>query len=274
MMLDSHGRLKLADFGLSRTVSDSMSRLSNLEHTGGTVSYMSPQQADGRKPQIIDDVYSLGATLYELLTSSPPFHSGDIAYQLRHVTPDALEQRLADLELTNEIPAPIAAMILACLAKEPEQRPQSAKAILDWLDYGQGSVARTVDEPAPSRESLAARPTEVMAVPEPGAPPSDDFLTTTPVGLEERPHAPQFGIDQDKTDGWPETLERHGPPPYRARLAWLALALLLAGGASAMSWYFAKKSLSNKAVPVVEAGFESLFNGRDLTGWDGDTNLW
>src|SRR5262249_50348921 len=146
LMLDSNERLKLADFGLSRMVSDSMSVLSNRDQTSGTLGYMSPQQGDGRKLQITDDVYSLGATLYELLTSTPPFHSGDIGYQLRHVTPDPLEQRLADLELTNAIPASVATMILACLAKEPEQRPQSAKAVLQWLDGGPQSVTPTVEE--------------------------------------------------------------------------------------------------------------------------------
>src|SRR6185503_8074629 len=60
LIVDSSGRVKLADFGLARVVTDSMSRMSGDRHTSGTLAYMSPQQADGRKPQIADDVYALG----------------------------------------------------------------------------------------------------------------------------------------------------------------------------------------------------------------------
>ena len=50
-----------------------MSRLSEHSHTSGTFGYMIPQQADGQRPHVTDDIYSLSATLYELLTSTPPF---------------------------------------------------------------------------------------------------------------------------------------------------------------------------------------------------------
>jgi serine/threonine protein kinase len=265
LMLDSNDRLKLADFGLSRMVSDSMSVLSNRDQTSGTLGYMSPQQGDGRKPQITDDVYSLGATLYELVTSTPPFHSGDIGYQLRHVTPDPLEQRLADLELTNEIPAPVTTLILACLAKEPEQRPQSAKAILQWLDGGPQSVTSTVgDEPKASEAVVPEAPrAPVHSEPSPGyEPPPSDFF---PAAVADRP---------------PETTEDFSPAPspHRIRFVWVAAALLLAAGASALSWYLGQRAASNHvgrhAVGAVEPGFERLFNGRDLKGWDGDPNLW
>ena len=133
LMLDSNGRLKLADFGLACVVHDSITRLTG-HPTAGTLDYMSPQQADGKKAQISDDIYALGASLYDLLTSKPPFHSGDVPYQLRNTRPDPMVQRLADLELTNEIPSEVAALVMACLAKDPEQRPPNARAIIDWLD--------------------------------------------------------------------------------------------------------------------------------------------
>jgi len=148
LLLDKNGRLKLSDFGLAGIVTDSMSRLSDTPHASGTIGYMSPQQADGRKPQASDDIYALGVTLYELLTSTPPFHSGDIGYQVRQVTPEPMEQRLADLGLSNAIPAEVAAMVMACLAKEPEQRPQSAKAVLELIEPS-GSPGVGAQEPIP-----------------------------------------------------------------------------------------------------------------------------
>jgi serine/threonine protein kinase len=153
LMLDGNGRLKLADFGIACLVHDTMTRVTGLT-SGGTLDYMSPQQADGRGAQTSDDIYALGATVYDLLTSKPPFFRGDVAYQLRHNRPDPMAHRLADLELANEIPAEVEAMVMACLAKEPEQRPPNARAILDWLDtaanapiaFGPLSMATSVEQ--------------------------------------------------------------------------------------------------------------------------------
>src|SRR5688572_20130605 len=128
MMLDGRGRLKLADFGIAATVSDSVSRVSMGRHNmSGTASYMSPQQLDGQLPQVTDDIYSLGSTLYEFLTSRAPFFTGDIAHQVRTLTPQPIEKRLAQLRITNQVPPTVGATIMACLAKEPEKRPQTAR---------------------------------------------------------------------------------------------------------------------------------------------------
>ena len=63
LMLDSSGRLKLADFGLARVARDSGTNLSGMTMPGGTIDFMSPQQADGQTAQVADDIYALGATL-------------------------------------------------------------------------------------------------------------------------------------------------------------------------------------------------------------------
>jgi WD40 repeat protein/serine/threonine protein kinase len=136
MMLDSRGRLKLSDFGIAAQVSDSVSRVSMVRHgKSGTVTYMSPQQMDGKLPQVTDDIYALGATLYELLTSRPPFYSGDIAHQVRNLLPQPIAERLAELEIQNEVPPAVAALIMACLGKSPEQRPTSARAVAEWIGF-------------------------------------------------------------------------------------------------------------------------------------------
>jgi hypothetical protein len=161
VMVDKSGRLKLSDFGLAAIVSDSMSRMSEATSTSGTIGYMSPQQADGKKPCASDDIYALGVTLYELLTSTAPFHSGDIGYQVRHTAAEPMEQRLAALGLTNEIPQEVSAAVMACLAKEPEERPQTAGALLELIDGTHGAVR------APRREKVAKRwkaRTAVLAV--------------------------------------------------------------------------------------------------------------
>jgi serine/threonine protein kinase len=80
LMITGDGRLKVTDFGVARGLADSVPRVSMM--SAGTLVYMSPQQAMGEDPAPSDDIYSLGATLYELLTGKPPFHTGDVRMQL------------------------------------------------------------------------------------------------------------------------------------------------------------------------------------------------
>jgi serine/threonine protein kinase len=94
---------------------------------------MSPQQLTGKASRATDDIYALGATLYELLTSKPPFFTGDLTHQILHVAPEPMEERLAEFDLANNIPADVAALVMACLAKEPAQRPQSTRAVAGWI---------------------------------------------------------------------------------------------------------------------------------------------
>lgn len=140
MMVDHKGRLKLADFGIAATISDSSSRVSVTNPTAGTLAYMSPQHLRGDFPNAGDDIYALGATLYELLTSTPPFCTGDIVHQIEAVPAKPLDERLWELGLTNPSPADVSALILACLSKDPAQRPQSARAVAEWIGLGGTSL--------------------------------------------------------------------------------------------------------------------------------------
>jgi hypothetical protein len=140
MMLDSRGRLKLADFGLAAVLNDSLSRASQAKDTSGTPTYMSPQQILGKTPQPTDDIYSLGSTLYDLLTGKPPFYQGNVLQQVKESVPPPPDQRLAELGRTNAIPPEVAALIMACLAKEPGKRPSSARAVADWIGLTLASV--------------------------------------------------------------------------------------------------------------------------------------
>ena len=133
VMLDSRGRVKLADFGIAAVVNDSMSRVSVRSSTGGTLAYMSPQQLRGQRPTVADDVYALGACLYELLTSRPPFYTGDITHQVLNEPPTPVGERALDLGVDNPVPPEVAAVIMACLAKDPAQRPASAEAVAAWV---------------------------------------------------------------------------------------------------------------------------------------------
>ena len=85
LLVTRDGKVKVTDFGIARSLTETHTRLTGrMGVTSGTLVYMSPQQLQGQKPMPADDIYALGATLYELLTGKPPFFRGDIAAQVAY----------------------------------------------------------------------------------------------------------------------------------------------------------------------------------------------
>jgi len=130
LLLDDEGVLWVTDFGLARMDGDAA-----LTHTGqlvGTPRYMSPEQA-GAAVRPIDhrtDLYSLGATLYELLTRRPPVDGATPQEVLR-----ALLQRdpVAPRRLDAKIPRDLETAVLKAMSRQPDDRYASAQALADDL---------------------------------------------------------------------------------------------------------------------------------------------
>lgn len=159
LMVNQRGQLKVTDFGIARTITDSVTRVTGSEPTSGTLLYMSPQQAMGKPGASTDDVYSIGATLYELITSKPPFFTGSIVVQLMSAVPPSMTERRQQLRVEGKpIPEPWERVIAACLAKEPEMRPPTALAVYEQLC---GGVAPT----ASSSTSVAQPSTDAVTPP-------------------------------------------------------------------------------------------------------------
>lgn len=136
MAMTADDTAKIADFGIARSISDTMQRLSFSQlSVSGTLPYMSPQQAMGERPAPTDDIYSLGATIYELLSGKPPFYRGDIPSQLTSKIPSSMVERREELEIKagDSIPKEWEAVIAACLHKDPTLRPPSAGKLLELL---------------------------------------------------------------------------------------------------------------------------------------------
>ncbi|MCI0455856.1 MAG: serine/threonine protein kinase [Gemmataceae bacterium] len=130
LLLGQSGHLWVADFGLALVGGDA-----SLTGTGevlGTLRYMSPEQALGRKANVDQrtDVYSLGATLYELLTLRPPFESTD-HHEL--ITQIGFDEPPAPRTLERAIPVELETVVLKALAKEPRERYLSAQELADDL---------------------------------------------------------------------------------------------------------------------------------------------
>jgi TolB-like protein/Flp pilus assembly protein TadD len=134
LMVNQRGDLKVADFGIARSLADSASRLTKEQGRSGTLVYMSPQQLNGERSTHLDDIYSLGATIYELLTSKPPFYSGNIDRQIcERVAPSMTDRRKEFNIEPASIPQVWEDVVAACLAKDPSRRPQSTAEVAQRL---------------------------------------------------------------------------------------------------------------------------------------------
>src|SRR5213079_729335 len=134
LMVNQRGDLKITDFGIARTLTDSVSRLTLEQGRSGTLIYMSPQQLNGERCTHLDDIYSLGATMYELLTSKPPFYSGNIDRHICERVALLMTVRRKELDIEPAlIPKTWEEVVASCLAKEPSRRPQSAAEVAQRL---------------------------------------------------------------------------------------------------------------------------------------------
>jgi serine/threonine protein kinase len=130
LLLDARGQLWVADFGLAQFSSNS-----SVTVTGevlGTLRYASPEQALGKRG-LLDhrcDIYSLGASLYELLTMQPIFDGRDRQELLRQI---ALEEPSAPRTIDRSIPEELETIVLKAVSKEPADRYTSAQALADDL---------------------------------------------------------------------------------------------------------------------------------------------
>jgi serine/threonine-protein kinase len=122
IMISTTNAVKVMDFGIARAIADSSS-VTQTAAVIGTAQYLSPEQARGDSVDARSDVYSLGCVLYEILTGEPPF-TGDspvsVAYQ--HVREDPIPPS----ERHAGISADLDAVVLKALAKNPENRYQTA----------------------------------------------------------------------------------------------------------------------------------------------------
>ncbi len=149
LLFDDAGTLKVADFG-AILLMEGATWLTGVGKQIGTPAYMSPEQCRGERVTPASDVYSLGATLFEMVTGRLPFEveeASPLAVMLKHISEPAPDPRT----WREDLPRWLATLISRCLSKDPQSRYPECGALADALQAGAGGV------PA-EEESIASSP--------------------------------------------------------------------------------------------------------------------
>ncbi len=198
ILVSMDGTIKLSDFGIAKAIGESEQTQPGV--LKGKLAYVSPEAVRGMMVDGRSDVFSLGSTMYELLTSRTPFKRENEASTLRAI---AVEPMVDPRELNPDIPAAVVAILKHTLEKEPERRyhAEQLRAALEEVMASQNLRSTPADVAA---FFLAAAPELIsQVVPSPPAAPSssDSFpeisLVMTEVGVpSDQPPPPPAGTPQ------------------------------------------------------------------------------
>ena len=141
IMVTGKGLVKVLDFGVAKL--GGISDLTQAGSTIGTASYMSPEQARGEEVDARSDIWALGIILYELLAGRRPFAGGyeaAMVYSIINETPDPLP---------DPVPEELAALVMKCLEKSPDDRYASARDLARALTpFADPTLVQTVERAA------------------------------------------------------------------------------------------------------------------------------
>ena len=283
------GTVKVSDLGLARLAAAAESQTTRDGAMIGTVDYMAPEQAkDSKTADARADLYSLGCTLFQLLTGRLPFEGENVIEKmLKHQQEPAPDVRT----LNPDVPAPVADLIQRLLAKQPEDRPRSAAEVAEALVPHSRDVVGTAGwGHLRDAAGVALEPTIAF-----GNTPTPDFHLQPAPGKAAGTSAPKA------TGRKPAPKPKSRPPSSHPSIElqpprrWILVAAVVVGVALVViiSWIAYRPRAPGGLVdakgpggntqptsrpaegrglagrPVLPPpGWISLWNGRDLSGWE------
>ena len=145
-----HGQIKITDFGIAKSFGSSQNTGDNVL---GTMDFMSPEQAKGQAVTIRSDLYSLGTVMFTLMSGRPPFSGNSVEESLRNLT-RVPAPRISTV--VPDVPREVDQLIQKLMAKRPEERIQTAQALLHQIEKTeelllQSSQAPTIDSESPNQ---------------------------------------------------------------------------------------------------------------------------
>lgn len=253
VIVDEEGRARVTDFGIARAGASDMTLTGSIM---GTAQYLSPEQAQGHPVTGASDLYSVGVTLYELLTGSVPF-DGETAVAIAYKQVAA--QPRPPSELNPAVPPQLDAVVLRALAKDPAQRYRDADEFIAALQRERQALPTA----AGSAAELAAG-----AAGEAGWATAATVAAATPTGPPVMPPTRVEGRDGHPTGSMllaEETYEDRGAeqegPGINRVLLWSLLAALVVGAIVAAALLLSS-SAGEVSVPNVTGETEAAASAR------------
>lgn len=163
LVVDLNGQVKILDLGLARLISqiDATSpeeQLTQSHHMMGTAAFLAPEQARSpKKASVRSDIYSLGCTLFYLLSGQPPY-SGDttIDVVLKHT--NSPTPVLSEIPSGKNTPSQLGAITHRMMNKDPANRPASMADVIEVLSECRSAEAGSLAEPVNRHQQYATRP--------------------------------------------------------------------------------------------------------------------
>ncbi|OUE27957.1 Serine/threonine-protein kinase PK-1 [Clavibacter michiganensis] len=236
VLLADDGRIKIGDFGLARAVSANTATGQALL---GTIAYLSPELVTRGIADTRSDIYAVGIMMYEMLAGEQPFKGEQpmqIAYQ------HANDQVPTPSTANASVPVELDELVLWATARDPEQRPRDARALLDELYAVQNRLDARSGDPAPLQRTVVF--------------PSAPALPSVTTGETQVVGGPPVMTRQETESREPESVVALAAAGSRRRSRGWVLALLvvmLAALAGGTGWYYGQGPGAKVPVPQVAA---------------------
>ncbi|OUE19583.1 Serine/threonine-protein kinase PK-1 [Clavibacter michiganensis] len=236
VLLADDGRIKIGDFGLARAVSANTATGQALL---GTIAYLSPELVTRGIADTRSDIYAVGIMMYEMLAGEQPFKGEQpmqIAYQ------HANDQVPTPSTTNPSVPVELDELVLWATARDPEQRPRDARALLDELYAVQNRLDARSGDPAPLQRTVVF--------------PSAPALPPVTTGETQVVGGPPVAVRQEDERSQPDSVVALAAAGSRRRSRGWVLALLvvmLAALAGGTGWYYGQGPGARVPVPRVTA---------------------
>lgn len=237
ILIGKNGRVKVTDFGIARAATSS-----DITQTGsviGSVHYFSPEHAKGVTQGAKSDLYSLGIVMYQMLTNQLPFlGESPISVALKHLQEQVTEPRKAN----PMIPQSVENIILKSLRKDPAERYQSAKEMLQDLETAlsphRQNEKKRIFKPEITSDSMDDQPTLIM--------PAIRSQESLPSRKQNVQTSESNKIEYEH-DSWEKVRDRN-MSRWVKPVIWLVFVVFLLGG----TWQGVKYVQGIFTVPTVE----------------------
>ena len=263
MMLTPKGVVKLMDFGIARQDGDVAITATNS--TVGSVAYMSPEQVKGEPADARSDLYSVGVSLYELITGQRPFQ-GETGFSIMRAHLESMPR--PPIEIRPDIPIAVSDLILMAVAKDPARRFQSADAFSRSVAGVMPGVEGTLfAQPAPPLSAPTMVAPAAFGRTQVGDPGGTLFQATRIAPASQPSGTPLFAAQRSLPQSVPAQAAMN-PARNNYRGFYIALGAMIVLVVLAAAGFYFPRHLKTQAAPEASAAPKAAPAASDATAPD------